>query len=137
MLVALEDGDSSASGELFLDNDDEVGMEIRPKTSTHLKFEASLSGMRGSIRSNVTYGEWAEEQGLYVHRIAVLGVQTKPSSVTIDGAAAPQSVKVEFNTTTSMLEISGLQLSAGKDFGLVWDDVSTPNAPADPSVASS
>ena len=125
-------GDSdSALGELFLDDDDEIGMEVRPNTSTYLKFEAALSTTGGSIRSNVTYGEWAEQQGLYVHKIALLGVHNRPGSVRIDGVEAPESVSFTFNATTSLLEISGLRLSAGKDFQLMWNSTTTPTASVD------
>lgn len=110
----------SASGELFLDDDTEIGMEIRPKTSTHIKFVAAKSASRGSVRSTVRYGEWAEQQGLYVHKIVLVGLMTPASSLLIDGAPSPDIVTLNFDKASSMQEISGLRLSAGKDFEVAW-----------------
>lgn len=122
LLVALDGHEqNAASGDLFLDDDDEIGMEVRPQTSTYLKLNASLSATGGSVRSTATYGDWAEQQGLYVQKITLLGVQSPPSSVRIDGVEAPQSVLFNLNTTSSLLEISGLRLPAGQDFEVVWD----------------
>lgn len=110
----------SASGELFLDDDTEIGMEIRPKTSTHIKFVAAKSASRGSVRSTVRYGEWAEQQGLYVHKIVLVGLMTPASSLLIDGAPSPDIVTLNFDKASSIQEISGLRLSAGKDFEVAW-----------------
>ena len=96
-------------------------MGVRPNTSTYVKYEASLSATgRGSVRASVTHGEWAKEQHMFVHAITALGVELLPDSVLVNGAPADHDVKVTLNTTTLVLEISGLRLSAGKDFEVVW-----------------
>lgn len=123
-LVVFDPASESASGELFLDNDDDVDMNVRPQNSTFLKLEGSLSTTGGAIRSVVRHGEWAEQQGLFVHQIKVLGVETMPVAVMVDGVAAA-SVKMEWNDSLSLLKISGLHLSAGKDFELLWNSTSS------------
>jgi hypothetical protein len=70
-----------------------------------------------------------------VQKITLLGVQSPPSSVRIDGVEAPQSVLFNLNTTSSLLEISGLRLPAGQDFEVVWD--SFPIAAAGSRIAAS
>lgn len=96
-------------------------MGIRPNTSTYVKYEASLSATgRGSVRASVTHGEWAEEQHMFVHAITALGIELLPDSVLVNGSPAAHDVEVTLNTTTLVLQISGLRLAAGRDFDVVW-----------------
>lgn len=129
--------ESLACGELFVDNDEEIEMGVRPNTSTYVKYEASLSATgRGSVRASVTHGEWAKEQHMFVHAITALGVELLPDSVLVNGAPAAHDVKVTLNTTTLVLEISGLRLSAGKDFEVAWL-ANHPDSTAAKHIASS
>lgn len=108
-----------ASGHLFIDDDDQIDMEVNPGQATYIQLEATRIGGHYTVRSSVTEGEYARRLGLKVHAISVLGVRSPPGSVQVNGRLST-SVRVSLNATTSSMELSGLNLAVGEGFGVTW-----------------
>ena len=108
-----------ASGHLFIDDDDQIDMEVTPGQATYIQLEATRIEGQYTVRSSVTEGEYAARLGLKVHAISVLGVRSPPGSVQVNGRLST-SVQVKLNATTSLMELSGLNLAAGEEFEVTW-----------------
>lgn len=108
-----------ASGELFIDDDDQVQMEVKDGTATFVKFAAFRSNGRYVLKANVTEGAYAMKQGLMLQTVSVLGVQSPPTVVMVNGKHA--DTKIEFNHGSSSLSITNLNLPIGKSFEVAWD----------------
>ncbi|KAG0568362.1 hypothetical protein KC19_6G014200 [Ceratodon purpureus] len=108
-----------ATGELFIDNDDELQMEIKDGTATYVKYEAVRGQGRYTLIATVTEGAYALKQGLMLQTVSVLGAQGSPTSVFINGKIG--AVDVHFNSMDSSLTITNLNLQVGKSFEVTWD----------------
>ena len=108
-----------ASGELFIDDDDQVQMEVKDGTATLVKFAAFRSNGRYVLKANVTEGAYALKQGLMLQTVSVLGVQSPPTVVMVNGKHA--ATKIEFNHGSSSLSITNLNLPIGISFEVAWE----------------
>ena len=108
-----------ATGELFVDDDDELQMEIKDGTATYVKYQAFRGHGRYILTANVTEGAYALKKGLVLQTVSVLGVQASPASVLVNGKAG--AAKVSFNNKDSSLTITNLNLPIGKNFEVAWD----------------
>lgn len=108
-----------ATGHIFLDDDSQMNMAITERLSSYVKLEAIRTDGHYVLRSIVTRPEYALEQGLVINTVSVLGVQSQPFSVRVNGRLAAVEVKVDANA--SLMELSGLHLPVGEEFELVWN----------------
>lgn len=107
-------------GELFFDDDMEIGMEIWFKIFIYIKFVVVKFVSRGLVCFIVRYGEWVEQQGLYVYKIVLVGLMILVSFLLIDGVFFFDIVMFNFDKVFLIQEILGLWLFVGKDFEVVW-----------------
>lgn len=107
-----------ATGQIFLDDDAQLRMEVSPGKGTLIKLEATRKDGHYVLKSLVTEGSYAAKQRLMLQSIAVLGVASQPYSVRINGKLT--SAKVKMNATTNLMELSGLNIPIGKSFELAW-----------------
>lgn len=115
-----------ATGELFVDDDsDHPTMAVTPGQASYIKLEAVRTDARYVVRSTVTEPDFAADRALVIDTISVLGVQSQPIGVHLNGLLAAVNVKLDTNSST--LEFSGLNLPLGKDFELVWNSLATGN----------
>ncbi|KAJ7281242.1 hypothetical protein O6H91_10G102400 [Diphasiastrum complanatum] len=108
-----------ATGELFLDNGDDVEMAIVAGKSTFLKYRAFTLNTSGFIGARVIHGEFALQQGLVLQKVVILGMKAPPNNLKINNKAA-SPIKCSYQVSSSHVEISGLSLPVGKDFKISW-----------------
>ncbi|XP_024517857.1 probable alpha-glucosidase Os06g0675700 [Selaginella moellendorffii] len=125
LVVAFSSTDSensTASGELFLDDDDALEMKLAEGKSSFIKFAASSSGSSGGkvlVKASVAHGDFVKRQSLELHRVVVLGGRqstSQPRKVLVNGKNPSESVTAKVFQTG--VEISGLSLPLGSDFQL-------------------
>jgi alpha-glucosidase (family GH31 glycosyl hydrolase) len=126
LLIAMEPEasfsvvDATASGELFIDDDDTIVMEIKEGTGTFVEFQATRSfGGQYVLKAGVKEGAYAVKQGFMLQTISVLGVQAAPSLVKVNGKA--ETVNVTFDDNALSLTLTNLNLPIGKNFEVTWD----------------
>jgi alpha-D-xyloside xylohydrolase len=126
VLDIAEDQVDIAEGELFVDDDDELQMEVKAGTATYVKYQAVRSRGRYVLTGEVTEGAYALAQGLTLQTVSVLGAQASPasSSVLVNGKVGAATT-VQFNTGDSSLTINNLNLPIGKNFQVTWDSTSS------------
>lgn len=107
---------SSASGDVFLDNGEEIDMILHANQSSYVSFEAMVVGNIGTLKSHVVHGQYALKEGWIVDRVLVLGVGSAPSSIHVNQKLSPVKVFQKDQT----LELSGLGLLIGEDFEITW-----------------
>lgn len=109
-----------ATGHIFIDDDTQPNMAITEAgRASYVKLEAIRTDGHYVLRSIVTQPEYAFDQGLVITTVSVLGVQSQPFSVRVNGRLAAVQVKV--NVNASLMELSGLHLPVGAEFELVWN----------------
>lgn len=108
-----------ATGHIFLDDDIQPTMDITERRASHIKLEASRTDGHYVLRSIVTQPDYAIDQGLVIKTVSVLGVQSQPFSVRVNGRLAAAHVKV--TASASLMEISELNLPLGEEFELIWN----------------
>lgn len=117
-----------ASGELFVDDDDEILMEVKDGSGTFVTFDATRS-RNGEyvLRSEVREGGYAVKQGLMLQTVRVLGVQAARAqfSVKVNGESF-ENVNVVFDEETLSLSLTNLNLPIGKSFNVTWDNSGRP-----------
>ncbi|KAG0586204.1 hypothetical protein KC19_2G072100 [Ceratodon purpureus] len=118
LVVALPSNSllSSASGDVFLDNGEEIDMVVKAYQSSYVSFKAALNDKNGTLTSHVEHGEYALKEGWIVDKVVVLGVDSAPSVVYVNGK--PSLAKVMHKE--HKLELSGLGLPIGEEFELSW-----------------
>ncbi|KAL4105968.1 hypothetical protein PRIC1_004023 [Phytophthora ramorum] len=106
ILVALPAG-GSASGDLYLDD----GETISDPSATTVKFSALV----GSFTSTVSQNDYAGARTSLVNKVIVLGVASKPSSVSLGSIST-------YDPTTQRLEISLLSVNQtiASGFTITW-----------------
>jgi len=120
-----------AEGELFVDDDDELQMEVKDGTATYVRYQAVRSRGRYMLTGEVTEGAYALAQGLTLQTVSVLGAQASPaSSVLVNGKVAGAATTVQFNHADSSLTINNLNLPIGKNFQVTWDSTSSDPHPS-------
>jgi alpha-glucosidase (family GH31 glycosyl hydrolase) len=70
-----------ATGELFVDDDDQLQMEVKDGTATYVKYEAFRGHGRYILTAKVTEGAYALKQGFVLQTVSVLGARASPASV--------------------------------------------------------
>lgn len=108
-----------ATGHLYLDDDTQPNMVVAAGQGSYVKLEAVRTDGHYVLRSIVTQPEYALLQGLVINTVSVLGVQSQPFSVRVNGRLAAVQVTVDANA--SRMELQGLSLPVGEDFELVWN----------------
>lgn len=112
---------------MFLDNGEEVHMELKEKKSSLVTFDAHVENGNGVLKSHVKHGEFALQEGWIIDHVVVLGggvdtVAASSFSVTLNGntmkddSNASQVISLE----GSKLHISALGLPLGTPFELKW-----------------
>lgn len=114
-----------ATGEVFIDDDDQTTMEITPGRASYIKWEAVRTDAHYLVRSIVTEPGYVTDQKLVVNSISVLGVQSQPFSIKLNGRLVAVDVKLDAHS--SVLELSGLNLPLGEEFELVWNTLPNGN----------
>lgn len=107
---------STASGYIFLDNGDEIIMDLEANKSSLITFEASLSGESGVLKSSVKYGEYALKEGWIVDHVIILGIKVNPTFYLNKALIDP---KVEMLGDSGVFA-SGLGHLLGEPFELQW-----------------
>ncbi|MCO5574033.1 hypothetical protein L7F22_027811 [Adiantum nelumboides] len=108
-----------AEGALFLDNGEDIMMGLEPGKSTFVKFKASRSEGNYEVESVVKEGSFALKNGWVLQKIVVLGTDSLPRRLLVNGSKVVQTVQVNKGRHGS-LEMSGLGLLIGRPFSLQW-----------------
>lgn len=117
LLVALPSNSllSSASGDVFLDNGEEIDMILKANQSSYVSFKAAVGDKSGALTSHVERGEYALKEGWIVDKVVVLGVDSAPGLVHVNGRRLAKVLQKE-----QKLELSGLGLLIGEEFEVSW-----------------
>jgi alpha-D-xyloside xylohydrolase len=117
LLVALPSNSllRAATGDVFLDNGEEIGMTLKAHQSSYVSFKAAVDDASGTVTSHVEHGEYVLKEGWVVDKVVVLGVNSAPSFVHVNGKPLAKVLHKE-----QKLEISGLGLPIGKEFKVAW-----------------
>jgi alpha-D-xyloside xylohydrolase len=117
LLVALPSNSllRAATGDVFLDNGEEIDMMLKPHQSSYVSFKAAVDDESGTVTSHVEHGEYALKEGWVVDKVVVLGVNSAPSFVLVNGKPLAKVLHKE-----KKLELSGLGLPIGKEFKVAW-----------------
>jgi alpha-D-xyloside xylohydrolase len=108
---------SSASGYIFLDNGDEIVMELDKGKSSLVTFKADFEGGSGLLKSKVKYGDYALKEGWIVDNVILLGVKVIPTSFHLNEELIDPKVEL---LGDSGLFISSLGHLLGEPFELQW-----------------
>ncbi|GLJ52790.1 hypothetical protein SUGI_1124580 [Cryptomeria japonica] len=80
LVVALGSG-MEATGELYLDNGDDIEMQIESGRSSYVEFYANIVGEEVRLKSLVQMGEFAIKEGWILQSVTVLGLNLSSASV--------------------------------------------------------
>lgn len=108
---------SSANGYIFLDNGDEIVMDLAVNKSSLITFKADFEGGSGILKSKVKYGQYALKEGWIIDHVVFLGVKDKPTSFSLNNAVINPKIEI---LGDSGLYISGLDHLLGESFELKW-----------------
>lgn len=121
LIVAFgESSYATASGKLFVDNGVDQEMEVRDGSSTFVQYFAERSSYAGSLVGRVISGDYALAQGLVLQNIKLLGVSHSPNFVTVNNNRISSPKHLNYDKKPSCLEISGLNVTVGRDFEINW-----------------
>lgn len=109
-----------ARGKLFLDNGEDFEMEIRKGRSTFVRFFGQQSLEKGVLSTKVVSGDYAVKEGWAVQTVVILGANSAPTDIKINGESVFCTVKSTFDAKVPSLTISGLALPVGEEFELQW-----------------
>jgi alpha-glucosidase (family GH31 glycosyl hydrolase) len=125
--VGYDDHDF-ATGEVFVDDDEQPTMAVTSGRASFIKWEAVRTGAHYVVKSVVTEPEYVRGRGLVIDAISVMGVTAEPFSFKLNRHGV--AVDATFHANSSVLELKGLQLPLGEDFELVWNVLSFGNIAA-------
>lgn len=115
---------STASGYVFLDDGDEIHMELKANKSSLVRFEAHMDNGSGMVKSHVTHGEYASQENWVVDHLIVLGVGSGGNNAASSEIAVHVNKQLHLGSGVlqegSKLHISGLGLPLGTPFELKW-----------------
>lgn len=113
-----QDGDE-AEGALFLDDGEDIQMDLKAGKSTFVNFRASREKGVFQVGSVVQEGSFAIKKGWVLQKVVVLGASSMPKKLQVNGKEAGHLVKVN-KRGHSVLEMSQLGLPIGLPFSLHW-----------------
>ncbi|GAQ89474.1 Glycoside hydrolase [Klebsormidium nitens] len=121
-----------AAGDLFLDGGEDLEMKVAALTSTYVTFRAAaVAGAEtGVLSSLVEYGQFAEREGYIVDEVVILGVESRPKVLFVNGQPAGKDVVIKYDGEGKKLEMSHLGLPLSEPFHLRWA-ASTVDLPED------
>lgn len=108
-----------ADGALFLDDGEELTMEVRAGRSTWVNLVASREEGVLKVSSSVEEGGFARRRKWVLQKVVVMGALSTPKDLRINGRAPPASVQIKVEYP--FVEISGLHLAIGNPFHLTWN----------------
>ncbi|GLJ52793.1 hypothetical protein SUGI_1124620 [Cryptomeria japonica] len=73
-----------ATGEQYMDNGDDIEMQIKSGRSNHIEFYANIVGEEIRLKSLVQMGEFAIKEGWNLQSVTVLGLKLSSASVADD-----------------------------------------------------
>ncbi|KAL5731561.1 alpha-glucosidase [Ranunculus cassubicifolius] len=123
LLVAV-DSSGTATGELFLDDGEEIEMGKEGGNWTRVGFTSRVKGDRVKIKSKVMKGEFALSQKWVIEKISFVGLEPKTVfkeyMLNVDGKNMNNGsdTKLRFSAKGGVAEVSGLNLLIGKEFHL-------------------
>lgn len=111
-----------AAGDLFLDGGEDLEMKVAALTSTYVTFRAAaVAGAKtGVLSSLVEFGQFAEREGYSVDEVVILGVESRPKVVFINGQPAGKGVVIDYDDEAKKLRMSHLGLPLSEPFHLRW-----------------
>lgn len=121
LLVAVNSS-GIASGEVFVDDGEELEMGKDGGRWTLVSFSSGLKGNKINIKSKVVNGEFALSQKWIIQKISFLGLKPntlfKGGMLDVRGANLnnESNSEVSFKANGGVVEISGLSLLLGKEF---------------------
>ncbi|XP_057830354.1 alpha-xylosidase 1 [Cryptomeria japonica] len=83
-LVVALGSEMEATGELYLDNGDDLEMQIERGRSSYVEFYANIVGEEVRLKSLVQMGEFAIKEGWILQSVTVLGLKLSSASVADD-----------------------------------------------------
>ena len=115
----------SASGHVYIDDDEQVEMSLTSGCASHIEFEATRVGDRYTLRSSVHVPHCVAQRGLSLHNVTVFGMHAStPHIVHVNGDPATADVEVIYTEGSGMVQFVGLRLPLAKDFEVVWTSTS-------------
>ncbi|KAG6496544.1 probable alpha-glucosidase Os06g0675700 [Zingiber officinale] len=123
LLVALDEG-GAATGEVFLDDGEEVEMGGEGNDWSLVRFRSHLEGKDLKLRSEVINGAYAKKNTLVIEKVVILGLPLNESSqISISSSCSSSSVFLNSIRVDefSVVEINGLSQLMGEEFGLKFE----------------
>ncbi|XP_068656840.1 alpha-glucosidase-like [Aristolochia californica] len=126
-LVVVLDQGGAATGEVFLDDGEEIEMGRDGGKWSMVKFYGKGKGLEVSVRSEVMNGKYAVTQKWTVHKVTFLGVKTKSGApkvilhgnqTSFIGRSLVTKVQGQ-NEKFAVVEVSGLRILIGEEFSLI------------------
>lgn len=111
-----------AAGGLFLDSGDDLEMKVAAPSSTYVSFQAGAArGLdSGRVSSSIACGEFAQKEGYVLDEIVVLGLNSRPKILLLNGDPVGKDISVTFKVNQKKLVVSNLGLPLYQPFHLRW-----------------
>lgn len=123
LLVVLSSSENS-TGELFVDDDDEVQMGREGGRWTFVKFNSNIIGNKIVVKSEVVNGRYALDQGLVLEKMTLLGLENVRGLKSYELVGSHQQgnttmkEKLKQSGQFVAMEISEMSILIGKEFKL-------------------
>ncbi|KAK4710736.1 hypothetical protein R3W88_005249 [Solanum pinnatisectum] len=123
LLVVLSSSENS-TGELFVDDDDEVQMGREGGRWTLVKFNSNIIGNKIVVKSEVVNGRYALDQGLVLEKVTLLGFENVRGLKSYELVGSHQQGNTTMKESLKQsgqfvtMEISGMSILIGKEFKL-------------------
>ncbi|KAH9288315.1 hypothetical protein KI387_032432 [Taxus chinensis] len=127
-LVVAMGSKMEASGELYLDNGDDLNMKLESGKSSFIKFYASVEEKGLRLRSIVQMGKYAIREGWILQTVTVLGLKTSSNSIAALSSATvsvhsnggeEEKTKIGAMVDGNSVVISNITLPIGKNFEML------------------
>ncbi|KAH7431428.1 hypothetical protein KP509_08G047500 [Ceratopteris richardii] len=113
-----------AQGHVFLDDGEDVTMDLKSGNATFIKFQANRNDGLYVVNSIVEEGSFALKKGWQLQRVIILGSTSLPRKLFINGEEAPSTVHLSKSSDVS-IEINKLNLLIGQPFTLKCETSNT------------
>lgn len=128
-LLVINSNSGNSSGEVFLDDGEEVEMGGKNRMWSFIEFSFNIEGKTAIIKSKVVNGDFALSQKWIINKVTVLGLKKNVSSlynnkfyhgITRKRLLRNTTIRKIANDTNGFvtIEISNLSLLIGKEFKL-------------------